>query len=121
MLENTIKITVGSLVEQVKEKCFMPNAQPTNRAAFGSIMSKFFEWSGICIAEAAVEALRDANFRSLADNIECLIEYELSESGKTKWGPYEGLVVYDYRTGKLFKKQGTMLVEVTIGEKQTGE
>ena len=82
MLENTIKITVGSLVEQVKEKCFMPNAQPTNRAAFGSIMSKFFEWSGICIAQAAVAALRDANFRSLADNIECLIEYELSESGQ---------------------------------------
>ena len=36
----------------------------------------------ICIAQAAVAALRDANFRSLADNIECLIEYELSESGQ---------------------------------------
>jgi len=82
MLENTIKITVGSLIEQVKKKCFMPNAQPTNRAAFGSIMSKFFEWSGICIAEAAVEALEDSNFRSLAENLRTLIEYEKSESGQ---------------------------------------
>jgi hypothetical protein len=47
--------------------------------------------------------------------------YELSEGGKTKWGPYEGLVVYDYRTGKLFKKQGNNFIEVTIGEKQIEE
>ena len=47
--------------------------------------------------------------------------YELTENGKSKYEAYEGDVVFDYRTGKLFKKQGTMLVEVTIGEKQTGE
>jgi len=47
--------------------------------------------------------------------------YELTENGKTKYEAYEGDVVFDYRTGKLFKKQGTMLVEVTIGEKQTEE
>ena len=41
------------------------------------MMSKFFGWSGICIAEAAVEALKDANFRVLAENLETLIEYEL--------------------------------------------
>jgi hypothetical protein len=47
--------------------------------------------------------------------------YELTENGKKKYESYEGEVVFDYRTGKLFKKQGTMLVEVTIGEKQTEE
>ncbi len=47
--------------------------------------------------------------------------YELTENGKKKYEAYEGDVVFDYRTGKLFKKQGTMLVEVTIGEKQTEE
>jgi hypothetical protein len=47
--------------------------------------------------------------------------YELTENGKAKYEAYEGDVVFDYRTGKLFKKQGTMLVEVTIGEKQTEE
>tara|TARA_R110000744_G_scaffold229813_1_gene347902 strand:+ start:101 stop:418 length:318 start_codon:yes stop_codon:yes gene_type:complete len=82
MLENTIKNEVGNLLNQVKSNCFMPNAKPTARQAFGLMMSKFFKWSGICIAEAAVAALRDANFRSLADNLECLIEYELSESGQ---------------------------------------
>tara|TARA_R110002020_G_scaffold80149_5_gene200148 strand:- start:6105 stop:6422 length:318 start_codon:yes stop_codon:yes gene_type:complete len=82
MLENTIKNEVGDLLNKVKSNCFMPNANPTARQAFGLMMSKFFKWSGICIAEAAVAALRDANFRSLADNLECLIEYELSESGQ---------------------------------------
>ena len=47
--------------------------------------------------------------------------YELTENGKNKYEAYEGEVVFDYRTGKLFKKQGTMLVEVTIGEKQIEE
>jgi hypothetical protein len=47
--------------------------------------------------------------------------YELTENGKSKYEAYEGEVIYDYRTGKLFKKQGTMLVEVTIGEKQKEE
>ena len=47
--------------------------------------------------------------------------YELTENGKKKYAAYEGEVVFDYRTGKLFKKQGTMLVEVIIGEKQTEE
>jgi len=51
--------------------------------------------------------------------------YEISENGLSKlggnWNAYEGLVVYDYRTGKLFKKQGNNFIEVTIGEKQTEE
>lgn len=82
MLENTIKNKVGDLINQVKSNCFMPNANPTARQAFGLMMSKFFKWSGICIAEAAVYALRDSNFRMLAENIETLIEYELMDSGQ---------------------------------------
>ena len=46
------------------------------------IMSKFFGWSGICIAEAAVEALEDSNFHSLAENLKELIDYEQTESGQ---------------------------------------
>ena len=42
--------------------------------------------------------------------------YELTENGLSKWNAYEGLVVYDYRTGKLFKKQGNNFIEVIIGE-----
>ena len=47
--------------------------------------------------------------------------YELTPNGLSKWNAYEGLAVYDYRTGKLFKKQGNNFVEVIIGEKQTEE
>ena len=46
---------------------------------------------------------------------------KLINNGKDKYEAYEGDVLFDYRTGRLFKKQGTMLVEVTIGEKQTEE
>ena len=47
--------------------------------------------------------------------------YELTENGLGNWNAYEGLVVYDYRTGKLFKKQGNNFIEVIIGEKQIEE
>ena len=43
--------------------------------------------------------------------------YKLTPNGLTKWKSYEGLAVYDYRTGKLFKKQGNNFVEVIVGEK----
>ena len=43
--------------------------------------------------------------------------YELTPNGLSKWNSYEGLAVYDYRTGKLFKKQGNNFVEVILGEK----
>ena len=47
--------------------------------------------------------------------------YELTENGLKKYGEtYEGKVLYDYREDRYFKKQGNMLIEVTIGEKQTG-
>jgi len=49
------------------------------------------------------------------------MQYELTENGLGKWNSYEGLVVFDYRTGKLFKKQGNNFIEVIIGEKQTEE
>jgi len=43
--------------------------------------------------------------------------YKLTPNGLSKWKSYEGLAVYDYRTGKLFKKQGNNFVEVILGEK----
>ena len=43
--------------------------------------------------------------------------YKLTPNGLSKWKSYEGLAIYDYRTGKLFKKQGNNFVEVILGEK----
>ena len=48
--------------------------------------------------------------------------YKLTQNGLKKYGEtYEGKVLYDYRENKYFKKQGNMLIEVIIGEKQTEE
>ena len=38
-----------------------------------------------------------------------IVKYALSQNGQNKWAPYKGKIVFDYRTGKLFRVQGTFL------------
>ena len=38
-----------------------------------------------------------------------IIKYKLSQNGINKWSPYKGKIVFDYRTGKLFRVMGTFL------------
>ena len=38
-----------------------------------------------------------------------IIKYKLSPIGQNKWGPYKGKIVFDHRTGKLFRVMGTFL------------
>ena len=38
-----------------------------------------------------------------------IIKYKLSANGVNKWSPYKGKIVFDYRTGKLFRVMGTFL------------
>ena len=38
-----------------------------------------------------------------------IVKYALSQNGQNKWAPYKGKIVFDYRTGKLFRIQGTFL------------
>ena len=38
-----------------------------------------------------------------------IIKYKLSQNGINKWGPYKGKIIFDYRTGKLFRVMGTFL------------
>ena len=38
-----------------------------------------------------------------------IIKYKLSPTGINKWSPYKGKIVFDYRTGKLFRVMGTFL------------
>ena len=65
---------------------------------------------------------KDNDIGRLGEKEDGTLIYELTENGITKYGEiYEGKVLFDYRTGKLFKKQGNMLIEVIIGEKQTEE
>ena len=64
---------------------------------------------------------KDGDIGRVGEKEDGTMLYELTPNGLTKWNSYEGLAVYDYRTGKLFKKQGNNFVEVIIGEKQTEE
>jgi hypothetical protein len=41
-----------------------------------------------------------------------VIKYKISEGYEQTWAPYEGKIVYDHRTGKLFRKQGNFFVLV---------
>ena len=36
-----------------------------------------------------------------------IVKYKLSPNGINKWSPYKGKIVFDYRTGKLFRIMGT--------------
>jgi len=38
-----------------------------------------------------------------------VVKYKLSPNGINKWAPYKGKIVFDYRTGKLFRIMGTFL------------
>jgi hypothetical protein len=38
-----------------------------------------------------------------------VIKYKLSQNGINKWTPYKGKIVFDHRTGKLFRVMGTFL------------
>ena len=64
---------------------------------------------------------KDGDITRVGEKEDGSLIYELTPNGLGKWESYEGLAVYDYRTGKLFKKQGNNFVEVIIGEKQTEE
>ena len=41
-----------------------------------------------------------------------IIKYKISESYAPIWQPYEGKIVYDHRTGNLFRKQGNFFILV---------
>ena len=64
---------------------------------------------------------KDGDIAKVGEKEDGTMLYQLTENGLGKWKGYEGLVVFDYRTGKLFKKQGSNFIEVIIGTKETGE
>jgi hypothetical protein len=62
----------------------------------------------------------DQNVEGGAAHIENgeIVKYKLSPNGINKWTPYKGKIIFDYRTGKLFRIMGTFLEVVEdINEK----
>jgi hypothetical protein len=53
----------------------------------------------------------DQNVKGGAAHIENgeIVKYKLSQNGINKWSPYKGKIIFDYRTGKLFRVMGTFL------------
>ena len=71
---------LGGLINTVKRDSFVDGYDATDKEAFAILMSIYFQWCGYDIAETAVEALRDANFGELADNIEEALNTEIARA-----------------------------------------
>ena len=56
------KNAIDGMLAVVKKNSFEAGYEPSKARLFGTLMSKYFEWDGYDIAEAAAEALEDSNF-----------------------------------------------------------
>ncbi len=76
MQTNYVKETLQPFVEMQRNTTFLPAYRATTSDArvLGIILSKYLEWDGIAILEAAVSALEDANFHSEAKVVAGLLE-----------------------------------------------
>ena len=61
-----IKTALQPVLEKIKRTSFVPTYQASDAEAFGLLLSKYFEWNGVSILEAASHALEDANFHTEA-------------------------------------------------------
>ena len=50
------------LVDKVKSESFLSDYKVTDAEALGILISRFFEWDGTRIMQAAAYALEDANY-----------------------------------------------------------
>ena len=61
-----LKNNVKGILNTIKKVSFSHDYDASDAEAFGTMMSKYFEYDGYEIAEAAGNALEDANFHSWA-------------------------------------------------------
>ena len=64
--EKAMKNKVKAILSEIKKVSFMDDYDASDAEAFGTMMSKYFEYDGYEIAEAAGNALEDANFHGWA-------------------------------------------------------
>jgi hypothetical protein len=74
--EEMIDADMTDLISKVKKVAFVEGADPTDAEVVGIIVSKYFKWDGLRIAEAAIEGLRDSNFRALAYKFDAEVNME---------------------------------------------
>jgi len=71
-----VKQELKPLLERIKRTSFVKPYQATDTEAMGMLISKFFEWAGEDIMEAAYYALEDANFHGEAKAVLDLLNGE---------------------------------------------
>ena len=71
-----IQKQLDPLMKEIKATCFVNGYNPTNEEVMGIIVSKFFKWDGLAIAETAGYSLEDSNFHALNERLQLLIDEE---------------------------------------------
>ena len=65
---DTVEIinAVQPIIDRIKDESFVDEHDATNIEALALLMSKYFQWTGRDISEAAIQALEDANYHTLS-------------------------------------------------------
>ena len=66
MEKEQVQAAIRPVLEQIKKESFVPDDKASDTEAMGMLISKFFEWAGEDIMEAAYYGLEDANFHGEA-------------------------------------------------------
>lgn len=74
------------LIDIKKHLAFVPEYrdQAKETEALGILISQYFEWDGSKIVETFIEALGDANFHSLAGEIQELADKDFNRGGQNE-------------------------------------
>lgn len=73
MEKEQVQAAIQPVLDQIKKESFVADYEATNEEAMGMLLSKYFEWAGDSILEAAGYGLEDANFHSEAKIVRDLL------------------------------------------------
>ena len=68
---------IKKLLEIIKEDAFVKGYEPSDVEVMSILVSSYFEWDGAKIADSMILALDDANFHTLAEKIQELVNKEM--------------------------------------------
>ena len=80
-MNKELKNSINNILDKIKKETFVDGYKASNEEAFGILMSKYFNYDGIAIAEATLGGLTDSNSHSLAESLRVSIGKE-----KESWG-----------------------------------
>jgi len=69
-------------LERIKKDSFVDTYQASDTEAMGLLLSRFYQWDGIDIMEAAKYALEDANFHTESGQLADMRKAALAQFGE---------------------------------------